>query len=150
MKLISTTALALGLLAAPAFADGHATGDAAAGEDALKRCKSCHTIASADEVFFKGGKTGPNLYGLPGRTAGAEEGFKRYKKSIVALGDTGFTWNEEDFVAYVADPTKFLKAQLDDSKARSGMTFKLKSEEDARNIWAYIASVSPQPEAATN
>lgn len=147
MRRTLATALTAGLLAAPAFADGHATGDAEAGEKAFNKCKSCHTIASADETFVRGGKTGPNLYGLPGRVAGTEEGFKRYKKSIVQLGETGFTWTEAEFVAYLADPTKYLRAKLDDPKARSGMTFKLGDEEDALNIWAKIADVSPSPES---
>lgn len=147
MKLTIATALMAGLLAAPAFADGHATGDPAAGEREFNKCKSCHTIASADETFVRGGKTGPNLWGLPGRTVGASEDFKRYKDSIVALGETGLVWTEADFVEYVADPNAFLKTRLDDNGARSGMTFKLNDAEDAANIWAYIASVSPAPES---
>ena len=38
--------------------------------------------------------------------------------------------------------TKYLKEKLDDSKARSKMSFKLKKEEDAKDIWAYLVSVS--------
>lgn len=148
MKLSLATTVALGLLAAPAFADGHASGDAAAGEKAFNKCKSCHSIADADgNVIAKGGKTGPNLFGIPGSTAGAVEGFTRYKDAIVAAGEAGLVWDEAQFVEYSADPTKFLRTFLDDKKARSGMTFKLKSAEDAANIWAYIVSVSPEPES---
>lgn len=143
MKLTLATSLVVGLFALPAFADGHASGDAAAGEKAFGKCKSCHTIADGDgNVVVKGGKTGPNLWGLPGRTAGTDGDFKRYKKSLVAAGDGGLTWDEAGFVEYVQDPTAFLKANLDDSKARSGMSFRLRNEEEATNIWAYIASVS--------
>ncbi len=146
MKLTLATTAIVGLLAIPAFAGGHASGDAAAGEKAFNKCKSCHSIQDADgTVITKGGKTGPNLWGIPGSTAGTVEGFDRYKDGIVAAGAAGLVWDEETFVEYVADPTKFLRAKLDDKKARSGMTFKLKKAEDAANIWAYIASVSPEP-----
>jgi len=145
MKRTLIAAFVAGFAALPAYADGHATGDADAGKKVFNKCKSCHTIADPEgDVILKGGKTGPNLFGLPGRAAGAAD-FKRYKKSLVAAGEAGLAWDEEQFVAYVADPTKYLKAYLDDSKARSGMTFKLKKEEDAANVWAFIASVSPAP-----
>ena len=74
---------------APAFADGHSTGDAEAGAKAFKKCKSCHMIVSDNgEVILKGGKSGPNLYGVVGRAAGSVEGFK-YSKDLLAAGDTG-------------------------------------------------------------
>ena len=95
--------------------------------------------------IVKGGKTGPNLWGLPGRTAGADADFGRYKDSIVAAGEAGLTWDEAHFVTYVQDPNAFLKEYLDDPKARSGMAFRARKEEDALNVWAYIASVSPEP-----
>ena len=148
MKSLNLAALALGLAAGPAFADGHASGDAAAGEDVFKKCRSCHAVIDADgETIKKGGKTGPNLYGIFGRQAGAQADFgKKYGKDIVAAGEAGLTWDEESFVAYVADPRGFLRTYLDDKKARSKMSFKLKGEEDARNVWAYLVSVGPAPE----
>jgi cytochrome c len=143
-------AAALALVAAPAFADGHATGDAAAGEKVFAKCQTCHVIANdAGEVLAgKNSKTGPNLYGLPGRTAGTYAEFK-YGESIVAVGASGLAWNEADFVAYVADPAKFLKEKTGDKAAKTKMSFKLPKEEDAKNVWAFIASLSPAP-AATN
>jgi cytochrome c len=135
--------------AAPAFADGHASGDAEAGEKVFKKCKSCHMIVSdTDETIVKGGKTGPNLWGVVGRTAGTAD-FK-YGKDLVATGEAGLVWDEEQFVAYVADPKAFLRETLDDSGAKSKMSFKLKDADDAANVWAYLASVSPAPEAASN
>lgn len=130
------------LVAGASFADGHASGDPEAGENEFKKCKSCHSITMADGTdIVKGGKTGPNLYGVVGRVAASVEGF-RYGDSIVALGETGFAWNEEDFVTYLADPTEFLREKLDDKKARSKMTFKLRKEEDAKDIYAYLASLA--------
>lgn len=143
---LKLTAAALALLAAPAFAQDAPTGDAAAGEKVFGKCQTCHVIANeAGEVLGgKNSKTGPNLYGLPGRVAGTYPEFK-YGESIVALGATGFAWNEADFVTYVADPGKFLKEKLDDKSAKSKMSFKLPKEEDAKNVWAYISSLSPAP-----
>jgi cytochrome c len=143
MKL-KLTAAVLALVAAPAFAQEVPSGDAAAGEKVFAKCQTCHVVANeAGEVLAgKNSKTGPNLYGLPGRAAGTYPEFK-YGESIVALGASGFTWNEADFVAYVADPAKFLKDKTGDKAAKSKMSFKLPKEEDAKNVYAFIASLSP-------
>ena len=141
MKKTLTLFAALSLAPMGALADGHASGDAAAGEDVFKQCSSCHVIANGDEVIAGRGKTGPNLYGLFGRQAGTVEGFK-YGDSIVAVGEAGLEWNEEKFLEYVADPRKFLQTELDDKKARSKMSFKLRK--GGEDIWAYIVSLGPQ------
>lgn len=148
MKYIVETAFIAAVMASPAVAGGHASGDAEAGEDAFRQCRSCHSVVDAEgEAIVRGGKTGPNLWGVVGRTAGTEEEFDRYQDSVVAAGEAGLVWDEEQFVAYVQDPGGFLKEYLDDNGARSGMTFRLRDEEDAVNIWAYLASVSPEPES---
>ena len=110
---------------------------------------TCHVVQDADGNVLAGknAKVGPDLWGMPGRVAGTYEGFK-YGKSIVALGETGFVWDEASFVEYVADPAKFLKAKLDDKSAKSLMSFKLPKEEDAKNVYAFIASLSPAPAEA--
>lgn len=143
MKLLAVTALGMTLMSAPAFADGHATGDAGAGEKVFNKCKACHMIKDADgNDIVKGGRTGPNLYGLLGRVAGSAD-FK-YGKSIVEAGEGGIAWNEEEFVKYVPDPKKYLAEVTDNKRARSKMAFKLKDAEDAANVWAYIVSVGPE------
>lgn len=135
MKISLIATLAALALSAPAFA-----GDVAVGEKDFKKCKACHSIVKDDgEAIVKGGKTGPNLYGVVGRTAGTEEGFK-YKESIVALGATGFVWTEEDIATYVADTSGFLEEKLGDAAAKSGMSKqKLK---DPADVAAYLASVA--------
>ncbi|MEP4199407.1 MAG: c-type cytochrome [Aliishimia sp.] len=139
-KLVSAT-IGMCLFVAPAFADGHATGDAEAGEAVFKKCKSCHAIVDADDnTIVKGGRTGPNLFGVFERTAGSVDGFK-YGDSIVEAGAAGLAWNEADFVAYVEDPRGFLRTYLDDKKAKSKMAFKLSKEDDRANVWAYLVSV---------
>ena len=143
------TLIGLALAAGPAFADGHATGDAANGEGVFGKCKSCHMITDAEgEVIVKGGKTGPNLWGLYNRTAGTDEEFgKKYGKSLVEAGEAGLVWDEAAFVEYVADPRKFLQTTLDDKRAKSKMSFKLRKESDAKDVWAYLVSVGPAPES---
>jgi len=145
MKFMAPLAFATLAFATPALADGHlGSGDPEAGEKAFNRCKSCHTVASADETFVKGGKTGPNLYGLIGRQAGTVEGF-RYGDSLVAAGEAGLVWDEANFLEYVKDPKKFLVGYLDDSGARSKMSFKLRK--GGEDIYSYLASVQPAPES---
>jgi cytochrome c len=125
----------------PTFAQD---GDAAEGEKAFRQCRSCHSIIDASgEDIVKGGKTGPNLFGVPGRVAGSVEAF-RYSEYMVTAGEQGLEWNEEDFATYVQDPTAFLKEYLSDDGARGKMTFKLRKEEEAADLWAYLVSVSPE------
>ncbi|WP_300038286.1 c-type cytochrome [uncultured Roseobacter sp.] len=127
--------------AAPAFADGHSTGDAAAGEKEFNKCKACHMIESdAGETIVKGGKTGPNLYGVIGRTAGTAD--FRYGDDLVAAGEAGLVWDEANLAEYTKDPRAFLREYLDDSKAKSKMAFKLKK--GGEDVAAYLASVGPQ------
>jgi len=148
MKTLTIASLALGLMASTGFADGHASGDAEAGKKVFKKCKSCHMIVDdAGDAIAKGGKSGPNLYGLFGRAAGADADFgKKYGKDLVAAGDAGLTWDEASFVAWMADPRGFLRTTLDDSKAKSKMSYRLKDAEDAANLWAYLVSVGPAAE----
>lgn len=140
MKHLMTIA-ALGLFAAPAFAEG----DAAKGEKGFNKCKSCHMIvADNGDVIKKGGKTGPNLWGVAGRTAGTAEGYK-YSKDLAAAGEAGLVWDAATFAAYTADPKAFLREQLGDKKAKSKMTFKLKK--GAEDIYAYLVANGPAPVA---
>jgi len=136
MKYLIAAAVALGATGAMAGGDvekGH--------KIVAKKCKSCHTIANGDEVILKGGKVGPNLYGVVGRKAGSYEGFK-YSKSMKALGEAGVVWDEAHIAEFVKDPKKYLRAQLNDKKAKSKMTFKLKKEADREAVAAYLASLN--------
>lgn len=155
--MIRTTAtlLAALTLAAPAFAESHG-GDAEAGAEAFSQCQTCHVVADEDGNILAGkrAKTGPNLYGVVGRQAGTIEGF-RYGKSLVEAGEAGLVWDEEQLTAYLQDPKDYLQTYLDNKRARSKMSFKVRSEEDAANLAAFLASFSPMDEgegeeAATN
>ena len=144
MDLKLVTFVAAASLASVAFADGHGgDGDAAAGEKGFNKCKSCHMIQSEDGTdIVKGGRTGPNLYAVIGRQAGSVEGF-RYGDSLVAAGEAGLIWDAANLTEYVQDPKAFLQAYLDDSGARSKMSFKLRK--GGEDVAAYLASVAPAP-----
>ncbi len=138
--------LFLSALAASSFAASGAfaqEADAAAGESAFRSCKSCHTIANGDEVIVRGGRTGPNLYGVIGRAAGSYEGF-RYSGSMTAAGEAGLVWTEEALAEFITNPTAYLRTYLDDSGARSKMSFKARG--DQADIAAYLASLAPMME----
>ncbi|MCT4555039.1 MAG: cytochrome C [Pelagimonas sp.] len=143
MKLKLFAALAVATLSTQALADGHgASGDAAAGETVFKKCKSCHMIQDGDgNTIVKGGRTGPNLYGIAGATAGTVEGFK-YGKDLVKAGEAGLVWDEASFVGYVQNPKGFLSDTLGGS-AKSKMSFRLKK--GMEDVYAYLASVGPAP-----
>lgn len=128
-------ALTAAAMAAPAFA-----GDPAAGEEAFKKCKACHSVIAPDGTEIqKGGRTGPNLYGIIGRGVAADPDFS-YGESIAALGATGAVWDEASLGAYVANPAEYLKTALGDPAAKSKMSFKLAA--GGEDVAAYLASVA--------
>ena len=135
MKLKLFATLSAVALAAPALAQ-----DAATGEREYNKCKSCHMIEADDgTTIVRGGKTGPNLYGIVGRQVASVEGF-RYGDSILAVGETGLVWTEEELIAYMTDPKAWLAEKTGDAGARSKMTFKLaKGQAD---VAAYLASLT--------
>lgn len=134
MKKICVIATALVLTAGASFAEG----DAAKGEKEFRKCKSCHMIATTDDVIVKGGKTGPNLYGVVGQPAGSVPDYK-YSKAMIEARDAGLVWTEENLNQYIEDPKAFMKETLGDSSAKPKMTFKLKQPQ---NVVAYLASVA--------
>jgi cytochrome c len=128
-------AVATAAFAAPALA-----GDPAAGEAEFKKCKACHSVIAPDGTEIqKGGRTGPNLYGIIGRAV-ASDPDHAYGDSLAALGATGAVWDEASFVAYVANPADYLKTALGDDGAKSRMSFKLAA--GAEDVAAYLVSVS--------
>ena len=53
---------------------GFAADPVSLGQKSFKKCTACHAIIDDNgEVLRKGGKAGPNLYGIVGRTAGSAE-----------------------------------------------------------------------------
>ncbi len=129
--------LALAVLAAPAFADP----DAAEGEENFKKCKSCHSITAADGTEVqKGGKTGPNLWGIVGNPVASNPDFK-YGEGILAAKEKGAVWDEAQITTYLQDPNAWVKAASGDDSQKSKMTFKLTKAEDAEDMAAYLATL---------
>lgn len=135
-KIFAIAALAAVSFSAPSFAQ-----DVAKGEAEFKKCKSCHAIIGDDGTEIqKGGKVGPNLYGVIGRPVASYPDFK-YGDGILAAGAKGLIWDEAMLAAYVVDPGKWLQENSGDPKAKSKMAFKLaKGGED---VAAYLASLKP-------
>lgn len=123
---------------APAFAQ-----DAAKGESEFKKCKACHAIVAPDGTAIqKGGKTGPNLYGVVGRVVASAD--FDYGDSLKSVGEAGTAWDQASLAAYVADPSAWLKEATGDAGAKSKMSFKL--AKGGADVVAYLASVAPAAE----
>ncbi len=111
-------------------------GDAAKGEKLFKRCSACHKVGDGAK-----NAVGPILTGVVGRAAASVPDYK-YGKSIVAAAEKGLTWDDESITAYLENPRNFLRKFLDDKKAKSKMSFKLKKEQDRADVIAYLATFS--------
>jgi len=132
-KLLPVLAL---VLATPALA-----ADPAAGEANFKKCKSCHSITAPDGTEVqKGGKTGPNLFGVVGRAVASSPDFK-YGEGMLEVNAKGTVWDEAQLAAYLADPTAWVKATTADDAAKSKMSFKLTDTVAAADMAAYLASI---------
>jgi len=137
VTLSTLAALTMGFTGTASYADQHT----AAGEAAWRGCRACHSITGPDgDVIQRGGRSGPNLYGLAGRAVASAEGFG-YSDPIQTYAAGGAVWTEENFVAYVTNPTSFLRAELDDNSVRSAMSFQMRS--GAEDMWAYLESIAP-------
>lgn len=141
-----TIAAALAVLAAPAFAQDltPTVGDAAAGEEQFNRqCVACHVVAddSGEVLAGRNAQTGPNQYGLVGRQLASVEDFN-YSDGLVALGEAGEVWNEENFVGYVQDPTGWIREKTEDRRARGRMAYQVRDEQEAYDLYAFLATFS--------
>jgi cytochrome c len=121
------------------------TGDAAAGETAFRQCVACHVVVNdaGETLAGRNARTGPNLYGRPGEVFGTGDDF-RWSPGFRALNEAGIVITEATFTAYVMDPTGYIREATGDSSLRGAMAFRVRSEEDAINLYAYIASLSAE------
>ncbi len=143
---LSAMAFSLTSLAAQA-------GDPEAGASAFQsQCQNCHNVTNEAGDVLAGRpnvRTGPNLYAVLGRQAGIVEGF-RYGASLVSAGEAGLVWDDEPMTAYLQDPQGFLRETLGDNRARSQMSFRVRDEETAVNIIAFLDSLAPRDEEEAN
>lgn len=143
LMLVAATAL----LPAAAFADG----DAEKGKALFNKCQTCHVVVNPAGETLAGrvAKTGPNLYNVVGQPAGGMEGF-RYGNGITEARDKGLIWDEDNFVAYLANPTGFLREFTGDKSVRGNMSFQVKKEDEAKDLYAFLLSLNPPEEEKTN
>jgi cytochrome c len=114
---ITSFAVAIALMAAPAFA----AGDPAKGEKVFAKCKACHTTEAGKN------RVGPSLAGLFGRTSGTAEGFK-YSD---AMKNAGVVWDDETLSKYLESPKGFIEGNK--------MAFPgLKDQQDREDVIAYL------------
>jgi len=132
------------LVAAPALAQD-LTGDPAEGEQLFDRqCVTCHVVVNdaGETLAGRNARTGPNLYGVTNVTAGSDEDF-RYSNGLEAINEMGVEWTEENFVGYVQDPTGWLRETTDNNRVRGKMTWRVRSEDEAYHLYAYLESLAP-------
>ena len=129
MRFVNSIALAA--VAALSLSAGAASaqdaGDAAKGEKVFKKCQACHDATEAKN------KVGPHLVGIVGRPAGSVEGYK-YGEGLTAKAGEIAEWDEAELVAYLEDPKAFIGG-------KSKMTFKLKKEDERKDVVAYLKSL---------
>lgn len=103
-------------------------GQAIADEARWRDCRTCHAVEAPDgTVLARGGRSGPNLFGIANRPLASDGGFRFYSDDLRAAAATGARWTEENFVTYLASPDQFLRNVTSNSGAQSGMHVELRS-----------------------
>lgn len=119
------------------------TADLANGQRVFARCRSCHTITEGGPNM-----TGPNLYGVFGRTAGMTEDYNY----SAAVKQAGFVWDADHLNSWLENPRTFLKgtkmsfAGIPDATDRRDVIAFLKAE---TGYAPAPATVPTPPEPAT-
>jgi len=99
--------------------------DVKKGKRVFMKCQICHRITADARK-----STGPNLYTIFDRKAGALEGYK-YSKAMLKAGAEGLVWTEENIRKQATNPRKFMKG--------SKMAFAgVKKAKDMDNLIAYM------------
>jgi cytochrome c len=102
----------------------HAAGDAPAGEAVFKKaCAVCHTMEAGKN------KIGPSLHAVVGRHWAALQDFQ-YSD---AMKKADKTWDDQTLDAYLANPKDLVPGT-------KMIYIGLKSEEDRKNVIAYLES----------
>jgi len=106
--------------------------DLSNGEAKFAVCRSCHTVSQGGEDM-----TGPNLWGIFGRKAGAEPGFA-YSDDMKAAG---WTWDADRIDKWITNPRGVLPG--------TKMTFiGMPSATDRRDLIAFLkVQTSPAPKS---
>lgn len=108
-------------------------GDAANGKNQAKRCKGCHSFGSAGRHM-----TGPNLFGVYGKTAGKVAGFSKYSGD---LKNATFVWDEVSLAAWVCSSKEAIKTLTGNPEAKTRMSVQKKCGTKGQDIAAYLKSL---------
>ncbi len=138
-RLIVAAAIAT-MLAAP---QTHAQ-DIEEGEKVFKKCKTCHRVGEDAKHA-----AGPVLNNIIGRPVATAEGFTKYSKDMLAMGETGMVWTAELIDAWITDPRAFLREQTGNKRAKTKMTIKVKDPTDRLNVIAYVSQFSDGVESVS-
>ncbi len=101
--------------------------DAEAGRSVFGQCRACHQVGETAR-----NSAGPMLNGLFGRKAGTVAGYN-YSD---ANKNSGITWDETNFAAYIKDPKGFMPGN---KMAYAG----LKDEKRIADLIAYLKTFGP-------
>jgi cytochrome c len=143
---VPTAVVLLAWAAGPALAQEALVGDAAAGEKKMAGicAGGCHLVENEDGEIVVGRRgpiqRGPNLFDVVGRQPGSVPGFE-YSPLMQAYVPIAVPWDEEHFVAYVMDPTGFLKEATGEDSYSLMPTGLVYSEQEAHDVWAYLMSL---------
>ncbi len=103
-----------------------ASADLERGELLSFACQACHTLREGEPH-----QTGPNLYGILGRTAGTQEGFEY----TAALRASGIVWSVDTIEGWLAAPNDYVPGTT--------MVFAGYADpEDRRDLVAYLIAVT--------
>lgn len=118
MKRLAFCAAALVIACqSPAFGQ-----DAEGGKRIFARCSPCHAVGPN-----AANKVGPELNGLFGRKAGSVPGYAYSPANL----QSGITWTEEEFTAYIKDPKGVIKG--------TKMSFAgVKNEQEIKDLVAFL------------
>ena len=134
MKTILTATAAVLAFAAPGLAQD---GDVAKGEKDWRKCKACHSIVDPNgDTIERGGKTGPNLWGIVGATPGTVEDFGKYTDELVAIGAEGGVWTPEELADYIPNAKEYIGG------ARTSMT--PQKLDNVYDIISFLAQYGPE------
>lgn len=120
MRSIAFAAMVSAAAALPASA-----GDPARGERVFQRCYACHSIEPAET-----GLPGPNLHGVVGRPAGADQRFE-YSPALRALARRDHVWTAANLDAFLIDP-------LAVAPGNAMAFFGLRDDRDRADLIAYL------------
>ncbi|MGB3272613.1 MAG: copper-containing nitrite reductase [Xanthobacteraceae bacterium] len=117
--------------AQPVVAAAGIDGDVVHGRQVYKKCQACHSLEPGRNTL------GPSLAGIVGSKAGEVPNYNFSN----AMKQSGIVWTPENLDAYLRDPQKLVPGNK--------MPFPgLKTDDDRKNVIAYLASTSTAGGAA--